>query len=356
MAKIIYGVAGEGRGHSSRSRTIIEYLISQGHEVKIFTSRQGYDYLNQFFDDVYDIFGLELVFKEQDVDVFNTIKKNLDNAGNKGYKSLREMIKVTNEFKPDFNITDFEPLVPFVSRLLNIPFYSINHQNFIFHSKLEYPRQWQNEFLKASVVADGMYWFAKKYYVTSFYFPEIKKRFKDKAVIFGPVLRKEVLKQKVRDNNKILMYTTTPEAQKILKMFDNIDEEIVAYGFKDKKDTKNIKFKKPSTDGFLKDLAECKAVITGGGYSLMSEALYLNKPIYSIPIKGQFEQMINGYYLEKLNYGLYDLNPNKKRLMQFFDGLDFFRKNIKHSRKKFTGNKYIFKELKEIVKKHKKSA
>jgi len=36
----------------------------------------------------------------------------------------------------------------------------------------------------------------------------------------------------------------------------------------------------------------------------MSEALFFNKPIYSIPIQNQFEQMLNGYYLERLGYGL----------------------------------------------------
>jgi UDP:flavonoid glycosyltransferase YjiC (YdhE family) len=37
----------------------------------------------------------------------------------------------------------------------------------------------------------------------------------------------------------------------------------------------------------------------------MSEAVFLHKPMLSVPITGQFEQVLNALYLEKLNYGLH---------------------------------------------------
>jgi len=35
MAKILYGVCGEGLGHASRSRILVNYLKKQNHEVRI---------------------------------------------------------------------------------------------------------------------------------------------------------------------------------------------------------------------------------------------------------------------------------------------------------------------------------
>ncbi len=38
---------------------------------------------------------------------------------------------------------------------------------------------------------------------------------------------------------------------------------------------------------------------------MMSEAVYLHKPLLTVPVIGQFEQEINALYLEQLGYGMY---------------------------------------------------
>jgi uncharacterized protein (TIGR00661 family) len=131
------------------------------------------------------------------------------------------------------------------------------------------------------------------------------------------------------------------------------DTNFIAYGLKET-DLKipNVEFKPPSTDGFLEDLANSTGVITNGGYTLMSEALFFGKPVYSIPIKGQFEQMINGYYLEKEHYGLFDLDPTKERIEYFLDHIDGFTKKINRDHKKFNGNKELFSKLDKIINEH----
>jgi UDP:flavonoid glycosyltransferase YjiC (YdhE family) len=45
-------------------------------------------------------------------------------------------------------------------------------------------------------------------------------------------------------------------------------------------------------------------VIAGGGFSLLSEAVYLGKPILAVPLHGQFEQVMNARYVQRLGYGL----------------------------------------------------
>ncbi|MCL4259129.1 MAG: hypothetical protein KJZ52_00755, partial [Anaerolineales bacterium] len=52
----------------------------------------------------------------------------------------------------------------------------------------------------------------------------------------------------------------------------------------------NLEFKPRSEEGFVEDLRTARGVVAGGGFSLMSEAVYLGKPMLAMPLLGQFEQ------------------------------------------------------------------
>ncbi|MBD3244510.1 MAG: hypothetical protein GF335_00775 [Candidatus Moranbacteria bacterium] len=349
MAKIIYAVQGEGRGHSSRSKIIIEGLLQKGHKIKIISSNKGYAYLSKFFDNVEKIMGLGFVYEKEKVDILKTLQKNLNLGILKGHKSLNLINKLFSEFKPDLVISDFEPFVPFIANLRGVPIISVTHQHLISHCKIDYLHSWKDEYFYADAVTNNMYWFVKHYFVTSFYFPEIKKDYKKKLSLTGPILRKEVFEQKVKVKDHILVYVTSENMSSILDIIKGLDFKFIIYGFEGKKNCENLIFKKPSTKGFLKDLAQCKAVITNGGYSLISEALYYGKPIYSIPIGNQFEQMLNAYYLERMGLGIYDFHPGKQRLKSLIQGLDYFRYNISRQRQRIFENKNFLELLGEKI-------
>lgn len=346
MSRIIYGVQGEGRGHSSRSKIIIEHLIAQGHEVHIFTSHKGFDYLSQFFDQVTNIMGLGFVFDGDKLDLLRTVQKNIQDGTQDGGHTLKVLIETLRDFKPDLAITDFEPFVPYAKSLNNIPFLSINHQHVISQYRIEYPHGWRADYLSARAVINNMYWFADHYYVTSFFFPPLRPKYKNRASLIGPMLRSEVLAQAPAAGEYLLVYVTTKLARKALDLASRLSLPVLAYGFEKREGTEgNITYRPPSTDGFLHDVANSKAIITNGGYTLISEALYLGKPVYSIPIDRQFEQMLNGYYLQKLGYGLYDIDPEQKRLEMFLAGIPYFTENIQRDSELFCGNDSFFADL-----------
>ncbi len=58
-----------------------------------------------------------------------------------------------------------------------------------------------------------------------------------------------------------------------------------------------------SNEGFVEDLRTSRGVVASAGYSLMSEAVYLRKPMLALPLAGQFEQEMNARYLAGLHYG-----------------------------------------------------
>ncbi len=64
-----------------------------------------------------------------------------------------------------------------------------------------------------------------------------------------------------------------------------------------------LRYQPFSEDKFIDDLASCKAVIAGGGFTLMGEAVYLHKPMLAVPLARQFEQVLNARYLELEGFG-----------------------------------------------------
>ena len=49
MAKILFGLSGDGIGHGSRSKATIAHLIERGHEVRIVSSGKGYEFLIDYY-------------------------------------------------------------------------------------------------------------------------------------------------------------------------------------------------------------------------------------------------------------------------------------------------------------------
>lgn len=46
-------------------------------------------------------------------------------------------------------------------------------------------------------------------------------------------------------------------------------------------------------------------VVAGGGFTLMGEAVFLHKPMLSVPLAGQFEQYLNASYLAREGFGMF---------------------------------------------------
>ena len=59
MANILYGVNGEGSGHSTRAQEVISHLIAKGHSVHVASFDRGLRNLQEKFE-VTEIYGLRL--------------------------------------------------------------------------------------------------------------------------------------------------------------------------------------------------------------------------------------------------------------------------------------------------------
>ncbi|MFH1522788.1 MAG: MJ1255/VC2487 family glycosyltransferase [Patescibacteria group bacterium] len=346
MARILYGVAGEGSGHSSRAKVIIEYLISKGHKVKVISYGKGYKNLNPYFD-VEKIFGLHFTYKNNEIKYFQTLFNNLLKT-DKARESIDKVLKITDYFNPQIVFSDFEPISCIVANIKKLPLISIDNQHRINNTKIEYPSKYKQSYLIAKAVTDLMVFNSEACLVTSFFKAPVTNK---KTYIFPPILRKEIYKLRPKIEDYILVYFTS-EFENIVEILKKINMRFVVYGFNKNKESNNLIFKKSSQEGFLRDLANCHGVIANAGFTLITEALYLKKPYLALPVKGQFEQVLNAYYLEKLGYGKYWDELNKERIESFLFNLEIYQKNLRKYKKE--DNKKIFKMINKLIMRYSK--
>ena len=76
MANILYGVNGEGAGHSTRAREVLSHLVAGGHNVHVASFDRGLRNLKEHFD-VTEIYGFRFAYVNNRVRYKRTIAKNL---------------------------------------------------------------------------------------------------------------------------------------------------------------------------------------------------------------------------------------------------------------------------------------
>jgi uncharacterized protein (TIGR00661 family) len=317
MARIVYAVAGEGFGHSSRSHLIGQKLIECGHDVIFAGSNKSFTYLSENFPGkVKEVYGLLFDYSNGKVNPVNTVLKNIWRY-TKGFKINRKLYKECyDKFKPELIITDFEPFSAWWALRHRVPYFSIDHQHMMTHCKMDNPSGYKMDRLNAYTITRGYYGWATSYIIINFFKAPVKK---DCAVIAPPVVRPEVEAVSPNDGEHIVIYTTHGEKedhlQKMLHSF--APQKFLVYGFNRYEEDGNITFKERSTEGFLGDVASSKGLIASAGFSSISECMYLRKKMCLLPIPGQYEQIINAHYVEKLGLGLSRKELNEQTLNDF---------------------------------------
>jgi len=313
MAKVVYGVAGEGSGHSSRSREMISHLQRAGHRVKVVSYDRGYANLRDDFD-VFETEGLHIASIDNKVSIVRTFTENLKKLpqGHKKLTALRE--EIFKEFSPDCVITDFEPMTAYLAGHYRLPLITIDNQHRMRYMEYPKPPHLKKDRLITEQVIRSMVPKPDVSLVTTFFFGEPNN---DRTFFFPPILRQQVLKTKPAPGKRILVYLTSG-FDSLLHLLPHFSrEDFVVYGYDREEKVGNITYQRPSREGFLHDLASCKAVIATAGFTLITEALYFKKPYLALPMRGQFEQELNGFLLAKLQYGAYVRRPDEESIAGF---------------------------------------
>ena len=341
MANILYGVNGEGAGHSTRAKEVLSHLVAQGHKVVVASFDRGLRNLQSDFD-VLEIFGFRFAYVNNRVRYKRTVAKNLLIVP-QAAKSLTHLKHLVDERHINLVITDFEPLTCHVGHKKGLPVISIDNQHCLTNAVVSYPKQYRRDAAAAKLVTRLMTPRADAYLVISFFTAPIRKR---NTFLFPPLLRREILEAKPTEGDPVIVYVTSP-APALAKLLQSVRCRFVAYGFGREGEDGNILYKKPSLDGFFADLVSARAVVANSGFSLVTEALHLGKPYLAVPVTHQFEQIFNAYWLEKSEYGAYWDVLNRERIEAFLYNIPHYRKALTQYPKQ--GNGALLAKLDALI-------
>ena len=281
--KILYGIQLTGNGHITRSSQLIKSLLDNGFDVDIITSgnnsqlnipfkvKKHFDGLSMYYGSKGNIDWME-TFKQSNVkQFFKDIKYDVS-----GY---------------DMVISDFEPISAWSAKKHRIKSIGFGNQYSFISNNLPRPS------IKDKIAETFLKRFAKCDYNIGLSY-EIYDDF-----MYKPLINENLIDKELNDNNFYLIYLPSLPVDTILNELDDFKDynwKIYSPNIKIDSTKDNIELRKPNKDEFTNDLLNCSGIITASGFSTTSEALILNKKLWSIPITGQYEQLCNAISLRKM--------------------------------------------------------
>ncbi|QDT65844.1 glycosyltransferase family protein [Calycomorphotria hydatis] len=342
MATIFYSMAGEGRGHATRVRSLVESL-RQDHRLVLFAPAAAYDFLEPLYRnsdvEVRPITGLLFHYKNRHLHIPQTVRAGLDYLWQMP-ELIRSLEQELREGGADLVLTDFEPALPRAAERAGIPVMSINHQHFLMVNELRgVPLHLR---LRATATTPLIKWYCPRpqaMVVSSFYFPPLRRSYEEHVTQVGVLMRPDVLRAVPEHGGHLLLYLRRFSHDHILETLRHCGREVRVYGLGEKEPEGNLRFRPISESGFLEDLVTCQALVSNAGNQLVGEALYLGKPVFAMPEPGNFEQFINAHYLRDCGGGdwVRVKHFNGESLGKFLDNVETFRSQI-HDRERLCGN------------------
>lgn len=306
--RILYGVVGEGMGHATRSRVVIDHLATAGHSLRVVVSGRAHRFLTERLRAhsnvaVEEIHGLSLRYFGNAVDRSESLFENLRAAPAGIKKNIEVYAKVAESgFEPELVISDFESWAALYALNHFLPVVSIDNMQVI--NRCAHPHEVTGDTgfdfrlarLAVKVKIPGAY----HYLISTFFVPRVRKK---RTTLVPPILRPEILAARREPGDHVLVYQTAASNQSLVPTLQKLPGRFRVYGMGREGSEGNVTLCAFSETGFVDDLRTARAVIAGGGFSLMSEAVSLRVPMLAVPLEKQYEQELNARWLAHLGYG-----------------------------------------------------
>ena len=317
---VVYGVCGEGFGHSVRAKSLIERLEKTA-VVHVLTSHNGYDFFEKRrYPRLHRIDGILFSKRGSSIDWPASVWR-CANFIIRGNDHLARVTGIWETIRPDLALSDFEPLVPRIALRKGVPVLAIDNQAKLSKCRLlGLPAGLR--FYQA-LVAPLIDWLvpSKVPRVVSCFHPEFCRPAGPVRAIIGPMLRNSITRLKPTDEGFALVYYKEEVGNDLLRIARVLGMRTVVFGGCGRsRDYPEFEFH-PHGAGFEESLAACKILIGPAGNQLLGEARFHGKKTICMPIKGQHEQAINAFYMEKSGLGiaLRSVSCLKRRLAGFLN-------------------------------------
>lgn len=302
--RILYGVNGEGMGHATRSEVVIGSLLGS-NDVRVVASGAAFRHLRERLPRVDEIFGPTFAMEEGEIRRWATVRQSVHHAFHELPDTVKRWVAEVDEWKPDVVITDFEPLAGVYARSTRTPLIAVDNINMLDRCRHddEIIGAQRQDYVLARTITHSMVPGAVEYIVTTFFGPPIAR---GGTTLVPPIIRPEIVDGRSERGDHLVVYSSGDP--KLLDALHTVGMPARVYGMRGGPDRIEVdgcvELRPRSSEDFVESLRSARGVIAGGGFSLLSEAVYLGKPILAVPLHGQFEQVMNARYVQRLGYGL----------------------------------------------------
>jgi len=280
---------------------------------------------------VHEIWGLSIVTEDNEVQKRGTLIEVLKGAATGWPKNLQRYWEVTERFGPELVISDFETWSAYYGHNHMLPVICLDNIQAV--RRLWHPPEIlagrKSDWRMTKAIIKAKIPTARHYLITSFFDAPTRL---ERTTVVPPILRQEILDATPSEGDHILVYQTSDSFSGLADQLRAIDLPFRIYGLRRDIDAdvvdENMTFRPFSEAGFIDDLASCKGVIASAGFTLVGEALHLGKPYLATPVRGQFEQVMNGRYIDHLGYGIEDECLDEFTVQAFINHLDGFKEAL----------------------------
>jgi len=236
---------------------------------------------------------------------------------------VRQLEAVVRETKPDVIINFFEPIAAFygLTRRHRPPIVAIGHQFMFQHpGYVKTPDLWKQLFsMKLYTRLLGAR--ATKLALSLYEAADLP----GKHIIVGPpILRKQLFTLKANPNGDfVLVYLLNHGYAEPISRWSDANPKTKLHCFYDKpgapaefQHSPSLTFHKLDGEKFLRLMAECRQVVCTAGFESVSEAAWLGKPLFLVPVENHVEQQVNAIDAQQFGLGLAEKSFNLDRLAE----------------------------------------
>lgn len=246
----------------------------------------------------------------------------------KYFRILRQLDDIVRETQPDVIINFFEPMAAFyaITRRQRPPVVAIGHQFMFQHpGYVRAPHLWK-QLLSMKIYTWLLGARATKLALSLYAAPDLPKK---RIVVGPPILRKQLFSLASNPNGDFaLVYLLNHGYADQITSWSAKNPQTKLHCFYDKpgapaefQHSPSLTFHKLDGEKFLQMMAECRHVVCTAGFESVSEAAWLGKPLFLVPVENHVEQQVNALDAQQFGLGLSEKSFNLDRLAELPDRL-----------------------------------
>ncbi len=368
--KILYGVCGIGMGHTYRQLPLLDEL-AKDNRIVLFVYGESKSFYEEHFRHSENVTVLTVsvpfyVGNAQGLDFAETARRIAASGIDHEAINLAAMEK-TQELigKPDLVISDYEPISAQYAYASGTPLVTIDQQSKYLVG--DYSQAIAGQTCLDEVARLRLFFPTAALRLACSFFTVPRRAIgksaaSEKVIICPPIIKPAIVAMKKRrrqaqqeksgtGTRSILVYISSQRDfvqsyEEVLTVLSTAPEYHFHVFVKELPQhllahlPSNVTLRRHGDPRFLDVLAECQGIVTTGGHTLVSEAMYLGIPAYLIPL-AVYEQQINAHAVGDNNFGVCAETINQPQLATFLSQLESFAANIINDKKGKTSKRIL---------------